>query len=334
MLALASLLVRLRDDPGTVGKRYELVARLPPEDAGAVRGDPRRGGRRAALRDGRRRLVPARRAAAADRLSGRPHALRGAAARGRPAAADATARRRSASGSPTRSACGPGRRSPSRLPGGDGGALPRVRRRAGAGERRPARLRAPRPAPRRRPGARLRASRSGSRRAPTASGSCDAAEPRSARRRRGRRARRPPATPRFLGVLAGVLRGVGLAVGLVCLYALVQALAMTARERRGAVALLRACGRRRRRGRGGAGRRGRSPSPCRRRSPASRCEALVLGPLVARLGRRLRRPAARAPARVRSRSWPAGWRRSRRRPPPSSRGAAMREPVVAGLREE
>ena len=46
----------------------------------------------------------------------------------------------------------------------------------------------------------------------------------------------------FLAVLAGVLRGVGLAVGLVCLYALVQALAMTARERRGAVALLRACG--------------------------------------------------------------------------------------------
>ena len=46
----------------------------------------------------------------------------------------------------------------------------------------------------------------------------------------------------FLGVLAAVLRGVGIAVGLVCLYALVQALAMTARERRGAVALLRACG--------------------------------------------------------------------------------------------
>jgi ABC-type lipoprotein release transport system permease subunit len=46
----------------------------------------------------------------------------------------------------------------------------------------------------------------------------------------------------FLGVLAAVLRGVGLAVGLVCLYALVQALAMTARERRGAVATLRAVG--------------------------------------------------------------------------------------------
>src|SRR5205823_13195635 len=46
----------------------------------------------------------------------------------------------------------------------------------------------------------------------------------------------------FLAILAAVLRGVGLAVGLVCLYALVQALAVTARERRGAVALLRACG--------------------------------------------------------------------------------------------
>jgi hypothetical protein len=46
----------------------------------------------------------------------------------------------------------------------------------------------------------------------------------------------------FLAVLVAVLRGVGLAVGLVCLYALVQALAITARERRAAVALLRATG--------------------------------------------------------------------------------------------
>ena len=51
-----------------------------------------------------------------------------------------------------------------------------------------------------------------------------------------------PDSRAFLSVLATVLRGVGLAVGLVCLYALVQALAVTARERRGAVALLRACG--------------------------------------------------------------------------------------------
>ena len=55
-------------------------------------------------------------------------------------------------------------------------------------------------------------------------------------------AARRRATAQFLAVLAAVLRGVGLAVGLVCLYALVQALTMTARERRGAVALLRACG--------------------------------------------------------------------------------------------
>lgn len=46
----------------------------------------------------------------------------------------------------------------------------------------------------------------------------------------------------FLGILAAVLRGVGGAVGLVCLYALLQALAATARERRGAIALLRAGG--------------------------------------------------------------------------------------------
>ena len=72
----------------------------------------------------------------------------------------------------------------------------------------------------------------------------------------------------FLAVLAAVLRGVGLAVGLVCLYALVQALTVTARERRGAVALLRACGADapdRRRSCWPA-RRSRSRSP--RRSPA------------------------------------------------------------------
>jgi hypothetical protein len=46
----------------------------------------------------------------------------------------------------------------------------------------------------------------------------------------------------FLGTLAALLRAVAIIDALVCLYALVQALAMTARERRGAVALLRACG--------------------------------------------------------------------------------------------
>lgn len=46
----------------------------------------------------------------------------------------------------------------------------------------------------------------------------------------------------FLAVLAGLLRLVALTVGLVCLYALVQSLALTVRERRGAVAVLRAAG--------------------------------------------------------------------------------------------
>jgi ABC-type lipoprotein release transport system permease subunit len=86
----------------------------------------------------------------------------------------------------------------------------------------------------------------------------------------------------FLGVLAAVLRGVGLAVALVCLYALVQALAMTARERRGAVALLRACG-----GDGGtvalvlAGAAAAVALPGALLGVA--LEAAVLGPLVARL---------------------------------------------------
>ena len=43
MLALASLLERLRDDPGTVGKRYQLTAQLDPARLPAVRGAARRG---------------------------------------------------------------------------------------------------------------------------------------------------------------------------------------------------------------------------------------------------------------------------------------------------
>lgn len=46
----------------------------------------------------------------------------------------------------------------------------------------------------------------------------------------------------FLGILAGLLRLVAVTVGAVCLYALVQALALTVRERRRAVATLRAAG--------------------------------------------------------------------------------------------
>jgi hypothetical protein len=46
----------------------------------------------------------------------------------------------------------------------------------------------------------------------------------------------------FLGVLASLLRVVAGVNGVVCLYALVQALALTASERRGSLAVLRACG--------------------------------------------------------------------------------------------
>ena len=46
----------------------------------------------------------------------------------------------------------------------------------------------------------------------------------------------------FLGVLAGLLRTIAAVDGLVCLYAVVQMLALTAYERRAAVAVLRACG--------------------------------------------------------------------------------------------
>jgi MacB-like periplasmic core domain/FtsX-like permease family len=87
---------------------------------------------------------------------------------------------------------------------------------------------------------------------------------------------------RFLGVLAAVLRGVGLAVGLVCLYALVQALAMTARERRRAVAVLRAAG-------AGAGAVGLvlAGAALAVAAPGAAAglalEAAVLGPVVGRL---------------------------------------------------
>lgn len=53
------------------------------------------------------------------------------------------------------------------------------------------------------------------------------------------------ATPRnraFLGVLASVLRAVALAIGLVCLAAVIQTLALTTRDRRRAIAVLRATG--------------------------------------------------------------------------------------------
>ena len=49
LLALATLLQRLRDDPATVGKRYQLTARLPDYAVDAVQAIPGVAGRGAAL---------------------------------------------------------------------------------------------------------------------------------------------------------------------------------------------------------------------------------------------------------------------------------------------
>jgi hypothetical protein len=86
----------------------------------------------------------------------------------------------------------------------------------------------------------------------------------------------------FLGILATVLRTVALAIGLVCLAAITQALALTARDRRRALAVLRASGAS---GRtlgtllGGAAAAVLLPAL----GLALALERLVLGPIVARL---------------------------------------------------
>jgi len=136
----------------------------------------------------------------------------------------------------------------------------------------------------------------------------------------------------FLGVLATVLRGVGLAVGLVCLYALIQALAMTARERRGAVALLRASG-------GDA----RTVATVLAGAalvvavPAALAgillEWLVLGPLVARLAAGYATlPLAPTAGQVALVLGGLGLLAAGATAVVARR--AMREPVIAGLREE
>ena len=86
----------------------------------------------------------------------------------------------------------------------------------------------------------------------------------------------------FLSVLAALLRAVALVDGLVCLYILVQALALTARERRSTIAVLRASG---------AGRRevrlvltGAALVVVLAAAPAAvLLELVVLGPAVSRL---------------------------------------------------
>jgi ABC-type lipoprotein release transport system permease subunit len=136
----------------------------------------------------------------------------------------------------------------------------------------------------------------------------------------------------FLDVLAGLLRVVALTVTLVCLHALVSALALTARERRGAVATLRAAGadaRALRRLLGGAAAAVVLPALV----VAVVLEAVVLSPLVSHLaagyadlplGATLRQIAV-VGAGLLGLSWTAAWLTGRR---------LAREPVVAGLRED
>jgi ABC-type lipoprotein release transport system permease subunit len=234
MLALASLLERLRDDPGTVGKRYQLTAALDPSLADEVRAIP-------GVADAAPRFV----ADAADsfRLDEpfRLVAYPGDHTRFEAPPLAAGRRLRSADeievGVGLADALGlqPGSALAAQLPSGEevrfrvAGVVRALENSGRIAWTRPDRLTGLSPAL----AVRL-----------------DGGADRDAVERALEELGAPPqpvggATTRnaaFLGVLAAVLRGVGLAVGLVCLYALVQALAMTARERRGAVALLRACG--------------------------------------------------------------------------------------------
>ena len=129
----------------------------------------------------------------------------------------------------------------------------------------------------------------------------------------------------LLAALAGLLRAVAGIDALVCLYALVQALALTARDRRPTLALLRATGA----GTStialvltGAALAVALPAALL----AALLEDLALAPLVGRAGRRVRRPRRRCVARAGLRGGrrdgaarPAGRRLGRRAASPASR---------------
>jgi ABC-type antimicrobial peptide transport system permease subunit len=238
MLALASLLVRLRDDPGTVGKRYELTAHIDRAQLPAVRRLP--GVRAAAPRyqfsgaDAFRLGQPVRligypgdhtRFEAPPLASGRRLRAAGEAEVGL-GLADALGLR-------------PGSTLAVQSGGGDeirlrvAGVVRALENQGRVAYTRDAPLLAVEP--RLQPAIAIRLT-AGADRARVAAGlrALGAAPTRV----RGA----TTSNAGFLGILAAVLRGVGLTIGLVCLYALIQALAITARERRGAVALLRAAG--------------------------------------------------------------------------------------------
>ena len=234
MLALASLLERLRDDPGTVGKRYQLTAALDPSLADDVRAIP-------GVADAAPRYVVD--AADSFRLDEPFRVVAYPGDHTRFEAPPLAAGRRLRSPDEIEVGVGladalglrPGSALAAQLPSGEevrfrvAGVVRALENNGRIAWTRPDRLTGLEP---------------------SLAVRLDGGADRPAVERELEALGAPPqpvggATTRnaaFLGVLAAVLRGVGLAVGLVCLYALVQALAMTARERRGAVALLRACG--------------------------------------------------------------------------------------------
>ena len=326
MLALASLLVRLRDDPGDASaSATQLTVHAGAGPAARDRGDPRRRRRRRSAT----RSTPPTRSGSASRCGSSP--TRGDHTRFEappladgPADRGPTARRRSGTGSPTRSGCGRARTLAVAAPERRGAALAGRRHRPRARARRPPRLGARGHAARRRapgsqPGVVVRLE-PGADRAAVDRG----AARRSARApRRGRR-RDAPATPAFLGVARRrCCAAVALAVGLVCLYALVQALAMTARERRGAVAAAaRAAAAGARDGRAGARRRRGRGRASRPRSPASLLESARARPARGAARRRLRRAPARARRPQARRGRALGLLASSPRSPPRSSPAA------------
>ena len=238
MLALASLLVRLRDDPGTVGKRYQLTARLDASQLPAVRALP-----------GVRDAAPRYQLSAADSFRlGQPVRLIGYPGdHTRFEAPPLASGRRLRAANEAEVGLGLaealGLRAGSTLavqaPGGDeirlrvAGVVRALENRGRVAYVRDTPLLAAEP--RLQPTLAIRLT-AGADRADVAAG-LSALGARTARVGGA-----TTSNAQFLGILATVLRGVGLAIGLVCLYALVQALAITARERRGAVALLRAAG--------------------------------------------------------------------------------------------
>ena len=238
MLALASLLVRLRDDPGTVGKRYQLTARLSESQLPAVRALP-----------GVRDAAPRYQLAAADSFRlGQPVRLIGYPGdHTRFEAPPLASGRRLRAANEAEVGLGLaealGLRAGSTLavqaPGGDeirlrvAGVVRALENRGRVAYVRDTPLLAAEP--RLQPTLAIRLTAGADRAAVAAGLSALGA-------RTSRVGGATTSNAQFLGILATVLRGVGLAIGLVCLYALVQALAITARERRGAVALLRAAG--------------------------------------------------------------------------------------------